>query len=281
MKLSFRQSGPKVSVLVRTIGRDSLWEAIESVEAQSYANIELVIINALGLPDLDTKISTRHSSLKHVSGNSQLHRSAAANLGLREASGDYLIFLDDDDIFNEGHIVGLLDAIDKAGAKKYSVAYSSVECVFGNDSQIAGEMYDRHRLMAGNYIPLHSVLFSRTFVDAGCRFDEELEICEDWDFWLQLAQYADFNYVNQVSAVYRCSGESGVGPGEALVDNDLLARSRERVIEKWKSRWTAADINKMLKAHESQAENRVKRDLQRVIKELQDQIAALKTTKSN
>lgn len=264
---------PLVSVLIRSIGRNSLSEALQSVSLQTYPNIEVIIVNAKGNNHPPTGEWCGNYPIRLCGTGTAMKRSQAANCALVEAIGDYLIFLDDDDLYLPNHISGLVECIEKSEDK---VVYSSVECIYGDDSQIIGDPYNRNRLMAGNYIPLHSLLFCRSFVEQGCRFHEGLDVCEDWDFWLQLSQKSNFTHLDQISAIYKCSGESGVGPGEELVNKKLIREAREEIINKWMKNWTARDINEMLRQHEIQAENRIRKDLKNVIADLETKIKTLK-----
>ena len=152
-------------------------------------------------------------------------------MGLDNAKGEYLIFLDDDDLFDPEHVEYLVRTLQKDGDAR--VAYSGVRCTHGQAEtpekgmQVLNEPFSVSRFYSGNYIPIHAVMFERTMLDHGCRFHEELEVCEDWEFWLQLSQISKFVHRDEISATYRCSEVSGVGPGPALVDDMKVRKARE------------------------------------------------------
>ena len=77
----------------------------------------------------------------------------------------------------------------------------------GDAAGVLDEPFDATRLWLANYLPIHAVLFARDLVAAGARFDEDLEVYEDWDFWRQLAERQTFLHVGGVSATYRLVGE--------------------------------------------------------------------------
>jgi hypothetical protein len=58
-------------------------------------------------------------------------------------------------------------------------------------------------LRYGNFLPIHSVLFHRSLLDAGCSFDGAFDLYEDWDFWLQVETHTPMGFVPGVSAAYR------------------------------------------------------------------------------
>lgn len=226
---------PLVSVIVRSMDRATLREALDSVALQTYPNIEVVLVDAKGAGHADYGQWCGRFPLRMVGQGGPLQRSRAANIGLDNARGDYLIFLDDDDWFMPGHIAGLVDALGRKPGSK--VAYACVDCVDEN-RQAVGKTYcqsfDRIRLLAGNFIPIHAVLFSHSLIAEGCRFDEALDLYEDWDFWLQLSERGDFLFVNEANAVYRIGQGAGFGVN---FDLEQAKAATRRVLVKWRERW--------------------------------------------
>jgi hypothetical protein len=76
--------------------------------------------------------------------------------------------------------------------------------------------WSRQRLQGVNFLPIHAVLFRMDSVrQRGLRFDEQLPVLEDWDFWLQLTEAADLVHCPGVSAVYRQGlGQSALGDAQ-------------------------------------------------------------------
>ena len=229
-----------VSVIIRSMDRPTLSEALDSISSQTYSNIEVVVVNAKGRDHQKMTTSDTRFPLRFVDSDLSLLRSRAANVGLEAARGSHLIFLDDDDWFSPDHISGLMEALMLAPEKK--VAYSGVACT-GEDKALLGRVFDRPfertRLLFGNYIPIHAALFSRTLVDSGCRMDESLDLYEDWDFWLQAASLGDFVFVNKITAFYRLGGESG----QALhSDPKIVQAVITRLLLKWSREWKGEDL---------------------------------------
>ena len=203
---------PLVSVIIRSMDRSTISEALDSVALQTYPNIEVVVVNAKAEEHSKLGEWCGRFPLQIIDTGEMLRRSRAGNIGLNKARGDYLIFLDDDDWFMPEHVSMLVDTLTRNPDKK--AAYS---CVIGVNEQKQPinnnfcHPFDRTLLFVGNYIPIHAVLFSRSIVDGGCRMDETLDLYEDWDFWLQAATYSDFIFVAHFSAYYRIGGQSGQG----------------------------------------------------------------------
>ena len=231
---------PLVSVIIRSMDRPTLSEALDSVALQTYSNIEVVVVNAKGAGHVELGSWCGHFPLRRIDAGEMLRKSRAANIGLSNALGKYLIFLNDDDWFMPEHISLLVETLIHHPDTK--VAYS---CVMGvnEEKQPNGnkfcQPFDRTLLLAGNYIPIHAVLFSRSIVDNGCRMDESLDLYEDWDFWLQAAAYSDFFFVPHFSAYYRIGDQSGQGVRPDMVFARQVSAS---LFEKWRKEWRQEDL---------------------------------------
>lgn len=198
-----------VSVIVRSTDRICLKDAIESISKQTYKNVEMIIVDATGLGKINGKNFGTNRKINIVCEDKPLNRPQAANAGLRAASGEEIIFLDDDDLFYGIHIEKLITA--RKNNPENLAAYTDVEVLGKGSERLLVYNYDwsKSRLLLANFIPINAVLFSRELFDSGCFFDEELEILEDWDWWLQLAERTEFTHIPNISACYRYGlGES-------------------------------------------------------------------------
>ena len=236
---------PLVSVLIRSMNLPTLQNALDSVALQTYSHIEVLIVAACG---------QTHSSVGEACGRfpmrlefapdgRPLSRSCAANLALERAKGQWLIFLDDDDLFDPGHIAGLIQAVQEHSGT--SVVYTGVR-LEDSEGQVIGIFnfpYDQRRLLGSNYIPIHALLFSRDLIrESEANFDENMEVYEDWDFWLQLSRHTSFLHLNNISAVYRMLGNSGVG---LTAKEALQEQGRVQLLDKWRLLWTGRDIDSL------------------------------------
>lgn len=227
---------PMVSVVVRSMDRSVLHEALQSIADQTYPNIQVVVVNAKGGDHSPVTTQMPHWDWVFVDSPEPLPRSRAANVGLRHAQGRWILFLDDDDLLLPDHIHKLVQAL--ICHPSHWVAYSDVRVVDQNLSPLFDYdwPYCFERLVACNYIPNMAVLFDRVLVgERGCCFDESLSVLEDWDFLLQLAQHTDFVHVPGVSAVYRFGlGQSGLSQG---LQEALYRRQRAEIAKKWYGVW--------------------------------------------
>ena len=229
---------PSVSVIIRTKNRpDSLRGAIVSVAAQTQRDIELVVVNDGGL-DVENLVHQYAvgSICKIVYQSLQPGRGrvGAANAGLELASGDYLLFLDDDDSISPGHLAKLSRLLESNPNVVLAYTDSKMVDMGGHDlGGFAGE-FKPYQIMFGNRFPINAALFRRTAMESGaCRFDQQLDLFEDWDFWLQLQTQGPFRHVPGVSATYK------IDPHGSGVHDVSGPRSIEyvKIRNKWRGQW--------------------------------------------
>lgn len=235
---------PLVSVLIRSMDRSTLKAALDSVALQTYAHIEVVVINAKGGEHTDLGAWCGRFPLRMINNSQASPRSQAANAAMKEAKGKYLIFLDDDDWFAPHHVSALVEEVRKNPDVRAVHSNIRVIGALGSfEDHVFKEKFDPVHMMADNFIPIHSVLFERRLMEAGCLFDESLSVYEDWDFWLQVSRHTRFAHVDEVGAFYCASGTSDVG----LQGTDEARKlSRELIFDKWKKIWSGREINALL-----------------------------------
>ena len=211
-----REAGPLVSVIVRTKDRPTLLaNALRSIVEQSYANIEIVVVNDGGqdVKDVVTGLAG-DMPVTYIAHQKGQGRSVAANAGLKSARGVYLNFLDDDDVFYPDHIETLVKAILSRDEK---IVYSSVLSVYFNGppenpqncvKKVVNHNidFDPDRILFQNYIPIMSVLFDREVLSKVEGFSRDLTLFEDWDFWIRASRHFRFHHVDGITAEYRFYG---------------------------------------------------------------------------
>lgn len=223
---------PLVSVIIRSMDRPTLSDALDSVALQTYPNIEVIVVNAKGGRHSELNEKHFHIILRLVNqGKNGLSRVSAANTGLDNARGDWVLLLDDDDTIDPDHIHRLVHTAQTALAR---VVYTGVRVVdhHFHELYILDEEWDRSRLWQANFMPIHAVLFQRSLLLSGARFDEQFDVYEDWDFWAQLALTTPFTHIAGVSATYRLAGNSGLSH---VSDSHFVQQARSLFYEKWRA----------------------------------------------
>lgn len=237
---------PLVSILIRTLGDKHLEKTIASALAQSHRPLEVVVVGAHGRPPLARLPQYDSAILRSVVAEAPLSRAEAANAALDAARGDYCLLLDDDDLILPDHVERLLAVLRQA--PQALAAHSDTQVINAHDGtplrRYAGALC-RHRQLAANQLPIHSVLFNRTLVTRhNCRFDTSLPVLEDWDFWLQAMQHTAFVASHRITAIYRYADRSGLcrSPDEEQHSDHDHRHWRRRVLLKWHARLPAETL---------------------------------------
>ncbi len=249
---------PRVSFIVRTKNRPNLLtEALHSIAGQTWPNLEIVIINDGGedVGGVVEPLMPEVAAIKLLQLPESVGRSGAANAGLRQITGDWAGFLDDDDLLEAAHVRQLVDFALRHDAK---VVYSGTKVVQVGQDRKHHEIseynvpYSSERLLYENYLPIHSVLFHRSLLDGGVCFDADFDFFEDWDFWLQLSQKTAFMHLPMVSAIYRLhDNASGVHRhGAALIHYS-------RIYRKWLADHPLENIFSLLQRSHQWADERI------------------------
>jgi glycosyltransferase involved in cell wall biosynthesis len=202
-----------ISIIIRTLGRDSLTKAIASVAAQGRDDVEVIVVDASGELELPP---TGGVPVRVVGNGRRLHRSVAASTGLAAVNTRWAGFLDDDDVLLPGHLDKLVTELQ--ADLTAVLAYSGVELVSADGHEEASgspavidQEFEPWQLLLANRMPIHAALFDVQRVRAaGADFDATLDLYEDWDFWLQLSLLGSFVHVPGVSARYLLHDSSGV-----------------------------------------------------------------------
>ena len=229
-----------VSVVIRSIGRRSIDRALWSVDQQDHREIEIIVVNARAKahPPLPTGL-TRPIRLLQLGRD--LNRSEAANVGLDHCQSEYIIFLDDDDYFEKNHIASLLTCLH--ASPEYLVAYAGTR-VLGEKDEARGELnlpFNRLGLLQSNYIQIGAAIFSAQLLALGCRFDEELIMFQDWDFWIQASRWTAFAHTGTITSNWCAhSGKSGAGLG-----TNFNRETNEAYTKKVHDKWTSMSIRLM------------------------------------
>lgn len=236
---------PLVSVIMRTYaGRGALLrQAMQTVFHQNYPNIELLVVQDGG-DCLAPMVQNLAQKEKHVRvrflPQPPVGRSAAGNLGLQSATGQILMFLDDDDLLFSDHIQTLAQAL--LQNPQLGACYSQAVEVF--TSYDAGQQHytelayrtfpgqppawNYETLLSRNFIPIQSILF-RQHLYAECGgFDLKLDHMEDWNLWLRYGQKCVFLFIPRTTSLFRTPASFRIRAQRQaqLVAAQTMAKSR-------------------------------------------------------
>jgi hypothetical protein len=203
------REGPRVSVIVRTRDRPRLLaEALDSLAAGEYRRAEVVLVNDGGEPPAvpaGFPLPVVRLDLAQNRG-----RAGAAEAGVAAATGDFVAFLDDDDLAAPEHLATLAGMVAGSGVR---VAYTDAAvALYELDAEgwtcrerrlPYSRDFDPDVLRVDNYIPFNTLLIERSlFAEVG-PFDPSLPFFEDWDLLIRLAAITPFHHLARVTCEYR------------------------------------------------------------------------------
>lgn len=242
-----------VSVIIPTFRcAPYLREAIESVLAQSYQDLEIIVVD--GSPtEHEAVLAPYRAQIQYVCDEGR-GVAAARNQGIRHARGEILAFLDGDDrwvpqkverqvaMFRRDPDVALVftdgEVLDEHGRVLRESILPKAHASFGawvaeaanqNGSELVGWLYEI--LLASNCIPTSSVMVRRGCLVRAGLFNESYPVAEDYELWLRLARLYPLGLIRERLMSYRTRGDGLSGP------------KSERAY-----RWKEADA-RVLKAH--------------------------------
>lgn len=225
---------PIVSILIRSMDRTSLWRALDSAAAQSYPDVEIVVVAASGAAHRELPREWKRRPLRMVRSEHPLSRAVAANALLDAAEGEWLNFLDDDDELLPTHLNSLMGAPREPHIR---LLYSTARIVdeSGTEVGLSGKAGFHMQLYHQNRAQPVAALFHHSLVQDGARFDPAFEVLEDQDFFIACAQRTEFQWVPAVTCIWHAyAGESGCGMGS---NHDEAKRQRYlgMIRDKWRT----------------------------------------------
>jgi glycosyltransferase involved in cell wall biosynthesis len=138
-------------------------------------------------------------------------RGAALNAGWQNARGRWITYLDDDDLVFPFHLELLTQAMrsDPAARVAYSYGQKAL-CLRGEVEDIPlarlpmiQQEFRPETLFVENSIPIMAMMHERSLAEEIGGFDESLNVLEDWDFIIRLAQHTSFRLAPHLTAEYR------------------------------------------------------------------------------
>lgn len=211
---------PLVSIIIPAYNsRQWVGQAIDSVLAQSYPNIEIVVVDDGSTDDTAAYLKEHYGAHERVRLLDQPNGgvSRARNFGIGQAGGDLISFLDADDWLLPEKVARQVEFLQKH--PEYQIAYCDFWCVYDQGDELALPTGGRLiRGVSGNVLPdllgrtliaPHAAMLRRECLALAGGFKEDLMYGEDWEFWLRMAGYGfHFGFLPERDVVYRVRKDS-------------------------------------------------------------------------
>lgn len=235
-----------VSVVIPVFNcRELLAEAIESVLEQSVAVAEIIVIND-GSTDGDYQYFAKNYAGVRVIDKENGGVSASRNLGVREARGDVIAFLDADDVWLPGKLAAQLRLFeqhpdvgvvfgrfekwfaDSSGEYRAWREFGEVPPHTEVDGERSGWLYGK--LAMGLLVGMNTAAVRRSILLEAGGFDESRQIGEDYELWLRLSRTTRMLCIRDVVALYRMRVGSAM---HGLREDNELAGLLETARQRW------------------------------------------------
>jgi glycosyltransferase involved in cell wall biosynthesis len=205
---------PQVSVIIPVYnGEKTIRETIESVLQQTFADFEILVIND-GSTDATLDILSKIIDPRiQIFSYANARQAASRNRGLERAKGDYIAFLDADDLWTMDKLELQVKALQSHPEAAFAYSWTDYIDERGNFLHSG-----RHITMNGN---VYADLIVNNFVENGSNplirrevfdrvgvFDEALPPAEDWDMWLRIAEFYPFVAIPAAQILYRVTATS-------------------------------------------------------------------------
>jgi glycosyltransferase involved in cell wall biosynthesis len=204
---------PKVSVVVSCYNYARfLPAAVASLQAQTYANIEILVIDDGSTDETPAVAAQLAAADPRVVSFRQANegQAGAKNAGIRRSTGEFIAFLDADDrwdpsklekqmkLFAEpsvGVVFSRMKPVDEAGRPL-------------SDRDTAPERQPRRgrvteALFLDNFVPFSSAVVRRSVFDQVGMMDTTISMGIDWDLWLRASVHVLFDFVDEELMEYR------------------------------------------------------------------------------
>lgn len=230
---------PAVSVIMPTFNRPAyVREAIASVHTQSFDDWELLIADDGSSAEVQEYLRTLHDpprvrvlTLEHT-GNPP----AVRNRALREARGEYVAFLDSDDVWLPEKLQRQLAALRARPDRAWS--YTGFTLVDSSGAPLAGARARTCPAIEGAFLepllrgePLimqSSVMVRRELLQRLGGYDEELRVCGDYELWIRLARHSEVGLIETPLLLVRRNAERYFDDLTALTELDQMLARVER-----------------------------------------------------
>jgi glycosyltransferase involved in cell wall biosynthesis len=215
----------KVSVIIPAHNcQSTIGYTIESVLFQTFRNLELVIIDD-GSTDQTAKVVNKYKDQRimyYYQDNQE--RAIARNNGIALASGEYIAFLDSDDIWLPEKLDNQIKLMEKKPESDFvytdlyyfdSMSGKNVYRYGQKEKLFSGRLNIRE-LLKNNFIQSPTPLLRRQVLTTSGLFDPKIVPVEDWDLWLRIAKDHKIELVNKPLARYRVDKNSNHGQTEII-----------------------------------------------------------------
>lgn len=213
---------PLVSIIIPCYNnKNVIFEAIDSALNQSYPRVEVIVVDDGSTDGSYEFVFDRileGQNLRIVRQDNQ-GPAAARNTGFTLSGGDYLVFLDADDILHPDYVESCYREYEKDPS--LNIVYCEAELFENKTGLWKLKPFSESTILLYNSIPVFAMLRSQVFQQIG-KYDTQLKCSEDWELWIRLLQQFEGVYkIPKVLFYYRKRNEQN-----SITDQDKIYNFR-------------------------------------------------------
>lgn len=230
---------PRVSVVIPAYNAEKyLAETLQSVFAQSYSDYEVIVVDD---GSIDGTLQTMKSFEPRIKALSKINGgpASARNLAINNSNGEYIAFLDSDDLWMEEKLqlqVEFLDSNPDVGLLYGEALMFSGD---GDEKRIEGRIGytgdpSFRLLLYGDFIPNSTVMIRRACIEKVGLLNEsrELVAVEDYEYWMRVARLFPIAAISKPLAYYRLRDGNLMGDGRDIDKGLSLSIAALRAMER-------------------------------------------------
>jgi len=219
---------PKVSIIIPVYnGSNFLKEAIDSALAQTYNNLEIIVVNDGSKDDGATEeIAKSYGNRIRYFKKENGGVATALNLGIEKMAGEYFSWLSHDDLYYQDKIEKQIDFLNKLDNKKV-VLYSNYSVLIGD--KITPVKHNHEMLLRKNKYSLLrgcvngiTMLVPKSILDEVGEFDSSLRCTQDYDLWRRIQKKYEFIHMQNVLSITRLHQAQDSVSERAVIEGDVL-----------------------------------------------------------
>lgn len=201
----------KVSVIIPFYNNIQwLEEAIESVYSQTYSNYEIIVVNDGSKEDMSDFIHKYSADLILINKNNG-GPASARNIGIDRAQGEYIAFLDSDDLWLKNKLEVQMKYMERTSAEISHTAYST----FGAGKRYTSSPYITSgkaypKILAKCVIATPTVIIKTDILkqDKTLRFNEEMRYGQDYYLWIHCSTKYNIHVIDESLSLVRMRGSN-------------------------------------------------------------------------
>ena len=201
-----------VGIIISSYNQGQFLETtiLSALENKKNANVKIAVVDG-GSTDNSTDIIKKYcNNLDYWCSEYDGGQSAGLNKGIQALCHcDYYMCLNSDDVYENDHSVS--DILAFVIENNFQVAYGLsrfIDIKGKSIGEFPTEEYNPIRLADNCYLSFPSVIFSHeAYIKCG-GFNESLQMCLDYEYWIRLSKLYDFGYFNKYISAARIHGES-------------------------------------------------------------------------